>query len=326
MQIYFLLIILIFISTIFVAKKTKLYDYPSERKIHKYPVINVGGITIILSYICSVYLFEYDKIVNQIFLFSLYFLIIGFIDDRININPYYRLILQALISGYFVNSNDIHITHIALYSGQVLQLGSFSELFSVCCIIVIINSFNYFDGIDLNLITIVMSIIFFLGIVLDFLSINELIIIFMPLIFFGLFNYGLPRFPKMYLGDCGSTSLGFLIAALLLLYNKQEGQSLVVQQQIIWISSLTVYEFLSTTISRLVRKKNIFEPGKDHLHYGLNKIIKNKINVVCTISFLILILSLFGYYLTIYYLNFSFIIFIIMFFIYFFLREKLINF
>ena len=49
--------------------------------------------------------------------------------------------------------------------------------------------------------------------------------------------------------------MSILLLILLLLYNKQEGQSLVVQQQIIWISSLTVYEFLSTTISRLVRKK-----------------------------------------------------------------------
>ena len=38
-----------------------------------------------------------------------------------------------------------------------------------------------------------------------------------------------------------------------------------------WILSFIAFEFLSCNISRIQRRVDIFTPGKDHIHYVINK-------------------------------------------------------
>ena len=322
---YILLVIFNFFIFTVIGKKLALYDYPSERKVQISPVLNIGGLAVIFSYVFSIYLFNFGEKINLLIMFSLYFLLLGFIDDRISINPYLRIILQVVLAGYFLNQSNLYIDHIYLNSNTIISLSIFREIFTISCILVIINSFNYFDGIDLNLSIMAILILIFLYIFDQYLRFELLIVLILPIMIFSIFNIGLFRFPKIYLGDCGSTSLGFLISGLFLNYNQDNFGNYYNQQIIIWILALVVYEFLATTISRLINKKNIFEPGNDHLHYAINKFFKRKIYTVFSINLILILIFLIGFFVHNIIKDISVYLFIILFFVYFFIREALIK-
>ena len=324
MIIYLILIILFFTTSILVAKKFNLYDYPDSRKNHLVPVINIGGFPIIFSFFSAYFLFDYnDKILISLF-FCLFFLILGFVDDKINLNPFLRIFIQFILALLFLYVTDLRIINIFLGREFILPL-YLSYFFSASCILVIINSFNYFDGLDLNLIFILIFLTISVKIFFNFFSIYNVILFILPMLIFSILNYGYKILPKMYLGDNGSNSLGFLYASIFLIINNEMYNTFEIQHKIIWLLAFPSFEFLATTISRKIRKKNIFEPGKDHIHYVINKHTKNSlitvlINILILISFYTI-----GHFTLKFDPNFSFNIFLISFFIYFVIREKLIS-
>lgn len=317
--------ILIFFICIIIGNIFKLYDYPNNRKIHNNPTINIGGVAIIFSYIMYIYLFDIRSEISDLILFSFYFLILGFVDDRVNLNPILRIFLQLLLAGYYLNNNDFYITKIFFEDLNFIGLNIFGEIFTIICILVVINSFNYLDGIDLNLPIISIFILTNLIYINQIFENQIYIYLISPIIIFCFFNISIFKSTKMYLGDAGSTSLGFLIAGLCVLNNYEGNQSFDTQHTIIWTLSFVVYEFLSTTISRLIRGKNIFEPGKDHIHYIINNYIPNRYYVVLVILFLNILFVLIGNEIYKQYPSYNLIFFILIFFIFFFIREFFIR-
>ena len=324
MVIYTIFITLFFITSILLAKKFNLYDYPNSRKNHLIPVINIGGFPLIFSFFSAYFLFDYS---NEIFIgliFSLFFLILGFVDDRKNLSPFVRIFIQFLLSLIFLYLTDIRLINIYL-NKEIILPSYLSYFFSACCILVIINSFNYFDGLDFNLIFITISLTVCIYFFFNFFSFYHVLILIVPMIIFSILNHGFKFLPKMYLGDSGSNFLGFFFASIFLLINKEMDNTFETQHTIIWLLAFPSYEFLATTISRKIRKKKIFEPGKDHVHYLINKFTNNAL-LTAIINVLILIsIFLIGFFIMIYIPSFSFGIFILLFFIYFFIREKLIT-
>lgn len=324
MILYILLNILFFSISILLAKKFNLYDYPNFRKNHLKPVINVGGFPIIFSIFSANLLFDFnDKFILVIF-FSMFFLVLGFIDDIKNLNPFLRILAQFFLALVFLYLTDIRIINIFLTREVILPM-YLSYIFSACCILVIINSFNYFDGLDLNLIFMVIFFSLSIHYVLNFFSIFDVFLLIIPMVVFSFLNYGFKILPKMYLGDNGSNSLGFLFASIFLMINNETNHTFEIQHKIIWLLAFPAYEFLATTISRKIRKKNIFEPGNDHIHYVINKYANNVlltslINIIILISFFLI-----GNLLLKLNPNFSFVSYIICFCIYFTIREKLIT-
>lgn len=323
MQNYLVLVLVTFVLTYLIGKKCNLYDYPNARKLHTSPVLNVGGIALVISYIISIYFFEYSFTLNQILVFSFYFSILGFVDDRININPFYRIIIQAFIAGYFLHATQLYINKISITEDYIIQLGSFSEIFTIMCILVIINACNYFDGIDLNLTFLAIVFIVLVYLFFNILDFEKILILCFPLMIFSITNIGFYKIPKMFLGDSGSNCIGFIIACFLLTYNFEKSESFFSQHEIVWISALFVYEFLSINLSRSLKRKNIFEPGDDHLHYIINNFVNNKFFTVLIIIFLMILVFIMGKMIFLINSNLSFLTYLFLFFLYFFVRERL---
>ena len=56
---------------------------------------------------------------------------------------------------------------------------------------------------------------------------------------------------------------------------------------IIWPLSFITYEFLSVNLYRAIKSRNIFEPGRDHIHYILHDIYKLNYNIILILLFLL---------------------------------------
>jgi len=315
----------LFSFALILSKFFSLYDYPNDAKLHNSPVSYLGGITVMISSVilCSTII---DNInLNYIFFFSFVTSLVFILDDKYNLSQIYRLIITLFITLIFIYISNIFINDFTfLFLGNGIELNIFSALFTSICIILLINSNNYFDGIDGvagSLYLIFLLNIFFIFYFNDII-LFEYLILCLPIIIFLFFNFN-NKF-KMFLGNNGSASLGFSVATLII-YCSQNFNLFFPAPFVIWVVAIFFYEFLSINLSRIKRNINIFQGGRDHLHYILFNKFKSKIITILYIICLNQVFFIFGVYLNNFNDFISYFLFIVVFFIYFFIREKFIS-
>ena len=296
-----------------------LVDKPNNRKFHLNATPYTGGIILSLTYLFIIFLTEFkDQSLNLILSYAFIISLTGLVDDRYNVRPGTKLLLQS-IPIFFLIDQNLYLTDLGNYNlTDIINLGSINKIFTFLCCLLLINAFNYSDGIDgllpsISIIVLVSFAIFLINIDSE-AYLNILLIIF-PLIIFLFFNFGILKKYKAFLGDSGSNLLGFIISfiAIYLYVEKEVHPALIV-----WPLAYLVYEFLSVTIFRIINNKGTFKPGKDHLHYEIIKIFKlNQYIALFLILCTNILLVIFGSY--IFYKtgpDISMIVFILIFLIY----------
>jgi len=283
-----------------ISYQLNLVDVNNKRKIHFKPTAFTGGLALSFIYIFSILLFDVvGEKINSILPIAFLFGIIGFVDDTHNLKVNEKIVLQVCLIIFFIILKNFNLNQIGNYEYFTLELNSFAILFTLISIIILINSANYFDGLDGTLCFLMISII---GI-LFFLTDNEntrlfLITILIPLIFFLLFNFAKISLPKLFLGNSGSLLLGFILAfTLIYVENNNEIHPILIA----WSIAIFVYEFLSINLIRYNNKKKIFKPGLDHFHHLLLKRYKSLFLVNTLIVIINIIFFIIGY------LSFNFI-------------------
>ncbi|MCF0136963.1 MAG: undecaprenyl/decaprenyl-phosphate alpha-N-acetylglucosaminyl 1-phosphate transferase [Oscillospiraceae bacterium] len=135
------------------AKQVGAVDIPdNKRHIHKSPTPRMGGLAIFLGFIVAVLLLA--KVTSQIrgiLLGSVLIVVVGAIDDVLNLNAWLKFGVQilaaviAVLSGVLINvvSNPLLIT-----SEQALTIGVLSVPVTVIWIVAVTNSVNLIDGLD----------------------------------------------------------------------------------------------------------------------------------------------------------------------------------
>lgn len=309
------------------SKKFDFLDYPDSRKIHEKPTSYLGGIGILATYFILFFLtISQSNFIHDIIIFSSLIAIIGLVDDKISITPVKKLVAQTILIFFFIYNNSLYLNDIGTfkYIGKI-SLGNFNIIFTLMCCLLLINSFNYSDGID-GLATLsyifIISIYIFLSHIKNLYDIRDfLILLIVPSVIFLIFNFGYKNI-KFFLGDSGSNLLGFIISFVSIgMYIKYNFHPIL----IMWPLSFLVYEFLSTNFLRIINNKNIVSPGHDHLHYELKivyKLDRIKINILI---FLYNTIATFIGYFAYYMFNefISFFLYILLFFLFLYFRIKL---
>jgi UDP-GlcNAc:undecaprenyl-phosphate GlcNAc-1-phosphate transferase len=292
--IYSLLSFLILFLCGKVSYKLNLLDHPNKRKIHTKATAYTGGFAISVILLFSIFLFAVlDKNLNIILSIAFLISIIGLIDDKYNLDVSSKLSLQIIPIFYLVVFENLALQQIGDYNYFKVELGSFVIPFTLMCVLLLINAFNYFDGIDGTLGFTSISVL----IILYFLIPNQnfqlfLILILIPLAIFLCFNFSLFKLPKLFLGDSGSLLIGFVIAFVLIYL---ANQNLTHPILLAWSVVIFVYEFLSIHLIRLKNKKDPLKAGQDHLHHLLLNNTKSIFLTNFFISIMNIILFIIGY-------------------------------
>lgn len=260
----FILLTTVFISSFiltfvirYFAIKSKIIDIPNERSSHITPIPRGGGLSIVLTwYLAITYLFFNHEIENSLYfalLSGIFLVIVSFIDDIFNISPKIRLLFQFLSAGlalYFLGGFQ-QIT--MPFSNIAFSL--FFVFFVWFSIVWFVNLFNFLDGIDGYAATQAI----FLSLSLAFFSID-----FTPLILavstmgFLIWNW---QKAKIFMGDVGSTSLGFTLAVLAIHYGKNLEMNILIP---IILSSVFWFDATITLIRRKINKENITQAHRKH--------------------------------------------------------------
>lgn len=320
-------LILSFLTLILISKisyKYNMLDLPNKRKKHLKPTAFTGGIALSIIFVLSNFFFNISGELNLIITIAFLIAIVGFIDDKYHLNVVGKLSLQVIIIIYLIVSEGLILNHLGDYEFFRTDLNSFAIPLTLLSVIFLINSFNYFDGLDgtLSFATIsVLGILYFL--------INDenirlfLTIILLPILIFLFFNFSIFKLPKLFLGDSGSLLLGFIISFSLIFIADYNNVHPILLS---WTISIFVYEFLSINIIRLNSKKNIFKADLDHLHH----ILKIKYKSLLLTNLLIVIINLIFFmigYLSFHYINSitSLLLFVGCFILFYLLRVKFLK-
>ena len=314
--------ILIFYNIDKINNLFNIFDYPDNiRKLHKERVALTGGLILFANFLIifcySLYTqSQHDIAINiisgsktnelySIILGSTLFYLLGFFDDKYNIDGKIKLFLQFIIilsvltidPGLVfkeLNLSFIKISFIYLHSGFI---------FSLLCYLLFINAFNLFDGINLQsgsytLLLIVMYLILING--------NSDIFLLIPsVILFLILNFK----NKIFLGDSGTLFISYLMSSLFIkghIYGEMYFADII---GLLFI--VPIYEIIRLGTVRILRKENPFCGDRNHLHHILIKHFSNEISIFI-ILLIIIIPVLFHYIFNLNYFSFllSFILYL----------------
>jgi len=282
-----------------VSVSKELYDYPSKRKIHHIPTPRTGGFIVFISLIVSSLLFGLCKDENENYnyylILCMVFFSLGLVDDIFDWNYKKKLISQIIGVSLFLLIIPIDISKLT-FSSIEIQIPWLNYLLVLLWIIAVINSFNFFDGI--NKLAGSLAIVFFASYGIFYYGMQSIIPleIFLILIFsiLGFLVYN--KTPaKMFMGDSGSMLLGFLIATSPLSYTSTVAVGIDVTFPVM-ITSILIMETMYLIFSRVKHKNSPFYPDRTHLHHLLLDFnIRNRY-VVLIIVFATILLSILAFF------------------------------
>lgn len=258
------------------APRIGLIDPPGERKRHHGPVPLVGGIAVYLGVLAN-YLWSsgIDSIHPAYPVACGAMLLIGVADDRHDINPRWRLILQAATAVAMVLSVQLVVADLGdLLGSGTIQLGWAALPFTIIAMVALINAFNMLDGLDGLAGSVALLAFAAMTAIGLMLGRSGLYLVGTgcagALLGFLLFNApirGLRR-KLVFMGDAGSTFLGFAFAACALAMVRSDGAD-VPPPVILWLVAIPIFELFMTFGRRLVKRLPPMQADRGHYHYWL---------------------------------------------------------
>tara|TARA_Y100000389_G_scaffold103478_1_gene100391 strand:+ start:2086 stop:3087 length:1002 start_codon:yes stop_codon:yes gene_type:complete len=322
--IFSLLYLIILYSTILISKKFLFFDIPNSRKIHNTKIINTSGLSLYIFVLFIVSIKEYSYEVELIISYGIFLVLCGFYDDRTSMKASIKLIC-ILTPTIFLIINGFVVSDLGDYEFiGTIHLGKLSVFFTLLCVGLLVNSYNYVDGVDGLLISLSIAALLYIFFLSQNKDVDDLLLLFLiPLIINLIFNL-LPKSTnlKMFSGDCGSLFLGFFISFLIIYAYKYEK---IHPSFLIWTCWYPVYDFLFVTIKRFLNKESFYKPDNKHFHHSILKYFKNNhIKTLVLINTINMVVLMIGYLVTV---NFgkiySLALFIILFLALWMIRDKL---
>ena len=263
--ILFLLILSLSLILNYVLIKKKLF-LNLTGDVHQ-EFVSSEGVPLLGGIILIVTSYFFVDLSNFAFIFSISFIFcIGFLSDIKKINSSkLRLFFQILIVFICIYFSSIVVspTNILLLDyllGNII----FQIAFTIFCVLIIINGFNFVDGVNTSLIGYCLIISFNLycletnGVVLSqIIDLKNLISVLVAIFILNFFN-------KLYLGDGGSYLLGLLFALYLIdTYQINNSMSSLFVISLLWYPA---FENLFSILRKIKFSISPIKPDTNHLH------------------------------------------------------------
>lgn len=258
------------------ALKLEVLDRPDWRKIHDQPTPLLGGVAVYLAFSIALFL-------NNVFLPGMKSLLLGaglifvmgLIDDVKPLPALPKFILQVAICLIVIFVGDIHLT----FFYQSFWAPLLNIPLTVLWMVGLTNAMNFFDGIDGLASSLSIICALFLGI----LAFNTdqpalgwfAVAIVGACVGFIPYNFRMGKSALLFLGDAGSTFLGFTLSGLAVLGQWSVTSHFVSLAAPILIFGVLIFDMVYVNLSRIKnRQARSFTElltcvNKDHLHHRL---------------------------------------------------------
>ena len=256
------------------AYKVGAIDVPKDnRRMHKTPIPRLGGLAIFIAFLLTVLIFaDIDRPIRGILLGAVMIVVLGVLDDILTLKALPKLLVQIAAAA------------MAVYHGCVIQFFSNPNVFSdatyislgwlsvpvtIIWIVAITNAVNFIDGLDG--LAVGVSAISTAALVVIALLVQEINI---AVILIALFGACLGFIPynmnpaKIFMGDTGSTFLGYILATLSVtgLFKLYAIISFAVPFLIL---GLPIFDICFAFLRRIAKGQNPMVADRGHVHHRL---------------------------------------------------------
>jgi len=221
--------------------------------------------------------YYYLNLINFSYVIFIFFL--GFLSDIKRFNsPKLRFIVQTSIVLIVVYFSSITVPETKInFLDQLLEYSMFRIFFSVFCILIVVNGYNFIDGVNTSLIgycLIISSSLYYLNLnnidISQIINFYNFIPILLALLILNFFN-------KLYLGDGGAYFLGLLFA--LCLINTYQINDNISPYFIICLLWYPAFENLFSILRKFLFLRSPLKPDTYHLHQIIYLYLKKNFNV-----------------------------------------------
>jgi len=272
----------------YLACKNNWYDVEDPRKMHKGNIPRLGGISVILTFVifCIIEVFVFKTVFFKesllLILGTLLIFVSCIADDFVTMRARCKLIFQVLAALCVAFSP---FTFKNLFG---LQLPCWLDHTAVFLwTLLIVNAYNLIDGVDWLCSGLsVFTLIFYAAVHYVSGSSNFIFIMILCCSVIGFMVWNKPK-AKIFLGDCGSETLGYLIAVIPLLPTKIQNFEYYRALIVLIISAIPTIDVLAAIIRRVRDKKGVFNPDRAHLHHKLFNIgfsVKSILTLLLTLQ------------------------------------------
>ena len=283
----FVVIIMPYIKKI--AVEIGAVDIPRTRHIHKKPTPKLGGLAIFLGFLLGYMVFgTHSSTMNAVLIGSFLIILIGVMDDIVELGPIPKLIGQLAAASVIVFYGNILLQDVSAF-GIYINFSWLSYPLTIFFILGCINCINLIDGID-GLSGGISSIYFLtIGIIATMQGKTGLdfVIAFVMLgstLGFLAYNY---HPAKIFAGDSGSMFMGFIISVIALLgFKNVTMTSLIIP---LLVLAIPILDTLFAILRRLIKHESIAKGDRFHIHHQLlNKNFSQKktVNIILAIDLL----------------------------------------
>lgn len=267
------------------AGALRLYDSPDGvRRLHASPVPRLGGIAVYLAaaivsagvFLIGTAVFLPGYVVTPddarmligTFIGASLLFLVGLLDDVRGLPPSTKFIAQvaaAIIAYYF----GVRLENATLGYGVGVPVGILSAPLVILWIIAVTNAYNFIDG--LNGLAGGIAIVACATVVVVAMTLNNISVL-VPAAalggaMLGFLHYNFPR-ARVFLGDSGSMSAGFLLAVLLLKSAEVPGPSVLVVVPILAMF-VPLLDMMLAIVRRWLRGVPLSGADARHVHHRL---------------------------------------------------------
>lgn len=250
-----------------ICKKLNLISTPNKKTFHNKKSFLYGGILLFPSFIIS-YIFitlnlDENLYLNFFLIFS--FFILALMDDIFNLKPLFKIFFCSI----FLIFSIYYDSTLTLYSLNSYFFGLlvFSDnlfiiyVFPVLCILLLINAFNFIDGINCLASLIGLSFLTY-TIFKNFEILNYIYPFLIFILVFMFFNLR----KSIFLGDSGNYLISIIFGTILIKENYHNPEAYYAEE-IFLLLFIPGIDMLRLFVTRIYNKKSPFNGDNNHFHH-----------------------------------------------------------
>jgi UDP-GlcNAc:undecaprenyl-phosphate GlcNAc-1-phosphate transferase len=256
------------------ATQLGVVDAPGGRKQHHGVIPLVGGLGMFGGLMVAAWADGVFEPRHGFFFAAVSLLVAtGYVDDRHDLRPRVRFVLQAIAASIMVWGADIRLENFGnLFGFGDVTTGALAGPITVFAVLGVINAMNMIDGVDgLAGGIALIALLVFGGFVAATGQLHTTLLL--PLIAgiagFMLFNLRTPwrSQASVFMGDAGSVLLGFSLAWYAV--NLAQVRNVFTPITAIWILAVPLMDTTALMIRRVLKGRSPFEADREHLHHIL---------------------------------------------------------
>lgn len=305
-------LLLSFIGTWFVREFAKKHGWVSgpaqDRHLHNAPLPRLGGVAIFAAFLISfgtglllavrsssVGFVAAPGSLATILIPGFLVFLLGVYDDLYTVGPYTKFLVQA-IAGSMLFAGGLRIFDLPVLFPSHQFSWFVSLTLTILWVLAITNAFNLIDGLD-GLAAgsaLFSTMVVFVVALLSGSSLVALMTLALAGAILGFLRYNFNP-ATIFLGDCGSLFIGFMLSALAL-QGAQKAPTIIAVAIPVVSFGLPILETTLSIVRRFISGRPVFTADREHIHHKLLQLGLSHRQVVITlyaVSAFFALLSLF---------------------------------